>query len=166
MSKLIYRFWLSFIDTNNSAARVLRWKTLLPNATPSEPAWESMCCTPITKRSGDLQRRLAHWLLPPNTFVNRLDVAVSVLCPFCNTTEDLFHGYIDCVRLCPLFLFLNNVFHWVNVPFSLRVFIFGLRVISANEKLLMFLNYVLPEAKLAIYLSRKAKMKVQTTGAM
>ena len=152
-SKSIYRFCLSVIIVNTSAVGVLRWKTLLPYATPSEPAWESMYCTPTTKRSGDLQWRLAHWSLPTNTFVNRIDVAVSVLCPFCNVTEDLFHGYIDCVRLCPLFLLLNNIFHRVNVPFSLRFFIFGLRVNSGTEKLLMFLNYVLSEAKLAIYLS-------------
>ena len=85
-SKSIYRFCLSVININTSAVGVLRWKTLLPYATPSEPAWESMYCTPITKRSGDLQWRLAHWSLPTNTFVNRIDVAVSALCPFSNIT--------------------------------------------------------------------------------
>ena len=123
-SKSISRFCLSIININTSAVGVLRWKTLLSYATPSEPARESMYCTPITKRSGDLQWRLAHWSMPTNTFVNRIDVAVSALCPFCNITEDLFHGYIDCVRLCPLFLLLNNIFHRVNVPFSLWFFYF------------------------------------------
>ena len=118
-----------------------------------------MYYTPTTKRSGDLQWRLAHEALPPSIFVNRFDVTVSVLCPFYNTNEDVFHGYVDCIRLCALIFLLKNIFDRVNVRFSLRVFIFGLGVASADEKLILFLNYVLSEAKLAIYLSRKAKIK-------
>ena len=38
-------------------------------------------------------------------------------------------------------------------------FLFLGLVASADEKLILFLNYVLSEAKLAIYLSRKAKIK-------
>ena len=74
--------------------------------------------------------------------------------------KNLFHGYIDRKRLCPIFLSLKNVFERVNVPFFPRFFlIFGVRVTSSNKKLLMFLNYVLSEAKLSIFLSRKAKKK-------
>jgi len=122
-SKFIYQSCLSFFNVNTPRAGVSRWKALLPDIAPSEPEWKSMYYTPITKRSGDLQWRLAHEALPTNIFVNRVDVTVSVLCPFCNTTEDVFHGYVDCIRLSALFLLLKNIFDRVNVRFSLRVFI-------------------------------------------
>ena len=45
----------------------------------------------INKRSGDLQWRILQGALAVNSFVSRINLNVSINCPFCQEPESIFH---------------------------------------------------------------------------
>ncbi len=62
---------------------------------------------------------------------------------------------MDCDRLKPLFSILENVFISFSELFSMRIFIFGFKFVRSRMFTCQLLNFVLGQAKLAIYMSRK-----------
>ncbi len=68
-SKSMYRSCVKLLLGDPPLAGVTRWKGLLPPGPPSEPLWDTMYAGLISKRTGDLQGRLAHWIVPSNAVI-------------------------------------------------------------------------------------------------
>ena len=96
-------------------------------------------------------------MLPP-TLLHHFNVLNSVSRPFCMASEGLFHAYVDCARLTPIFTFLSQLCCHMKIVFSLRTFIFGLPLNSKSHVESALGNFIIAEGKLAIYKTRKAKL--------
>ena len=107
-SKDQYRLSTRVLLEDSPLNGVARWKRLMPEGLPSEPIWNSFYSKLVAKMTGDLQWRLAHWVIPSNKLLSNFS-PISGCCPFCICTEDLFHAYVDCTRLVPLFQWLNHM---------------------------------------------------------
>ncbi len=59
------------------------------------------------------------------------------------------------MRLKPLFSILENVFISFSELFSMRIFIFGFKFVRSRMFICQLLNFVLGQAKLAIYIAEK-----------
>lgn len=125
----------------------------------TKPEWRSLYKPPLTKRAGDLQWRFLHGAVAVNAFISVLNPEVASVCPFCSVRETIFHAFMNCCRLEPLFLTISNVFNSCNETFSLDTFILGFWYVMRKRFLCQLLNFVLGQAKLAIYVSRKKKVE-------
>ncbi len=101
------------------------WSERLGPGSPSTPLWHNMFVPPIYGFLADIQWRLTHWALPSNTFIHHLNASVPVNCPFCEQEEDLFHAYVQCRRLAPLFSVITHLSYKLFFTFTLHMFIFG-----------------------------------------
>ena len=122
---------------------------------PSVPLWPVIYALPIHCRLADIQWRLAHWALPSNTLVHHFNNLVQVTCPFCEHKEDLFHAYVQCIRLKPLFSLLSDYFCKLSFPFTSYSFVFRVAFKPPCRDSGVLLNFLVAVAKYAIYKSRK-----------
>ena len=106
---------------------------------------------------GDLQWRVLHGAVAVNAFVSVINPGVADTCPFCPQRETLFHCFLKCGRLSSLFLFLIHLFALFDEVFSDQMFILGYKYNSKNKIKCQFFNFVLGQAKMAIYLCRRKK---------
>ena len=105
-----------------------------------------------------IQWRLAHWALPSNILVHHFNNSVQVTCPFCEHKKDLFHAYMQCIRLKPLFSLLSDYFCKLFFPFTSHVFVFGVPFKPPCRDSGVLLNFLVAVAKYAIDKSRKIKI--------
>ncbi len=131
------------------------WRRVLGVEEIVKPEWRSLYKPPLSKRAGDIQWRLLHCAIAVNAFISVLNPEVIADCPFCSKRETIFHAFMDCDRLKPLFSILENVFIYFSELFSMRIFIFGFKFVRSRMFICQLLNFVLGQAKLAIYMSRK-----------
>lgn len=124
-----------------------------------KPEWRALYKPPLTKKTGDLQWRILHGAVAVNAFISVLNPEVDAQCPFCTERETIFHAFVKCARLEPLFLLLGAIFQSCNEFFSTVVFILGFKYVLKNRFVCQLLNCVLGQAKLAIYISRKKKVE-------
>ena len=117
---------------------------------------------PLKKRTGDLQWRVLHGAIASNAFTSIINPAVSNQCPFCNIRETAFHIFSDCERLTAFFTLLTCVFKCFNQTFLITKLIYGAGYNKTNKKMWHLLNFIIGEAKMAIYISRKNKMEGQS----
>ncbi len=54
-------------------------------------------------------------------------------CPFCDQRETIFHCFMHCERLRPLFVLLEIVFANVNEMFTMIVFILVLNIAKGKR---------------------------------
>lgn len=94
-----------------------------------------------------------------NAFVSVLNAGVDQECPFCSSRETVFHAFMHCQRLRPLFAMLLRLFFKFNESFSLEIFIFGFKYVQKYRFKCQLLNFLLGQAKMAIYVSRKRKVE-------
>ncbi len=169
-----FRGFISFNSMDKSSVYSLSVNTLIPDR-PAEPRahwkallqaghsatikWHVMYKEPIVKRSGDLQWRLAHYILPCNVLSHRICSENSESCPFCNAPETIFHAFIECSRLSSLFNILLRVTQGLGLIFTHCVFIYGFSISHLSKSECFLGNFLCSEAKLAIYLSRKRKLQ-------
>ena len=157
--RTVYFLCIKALVLERPAEPQAHWKRML-RVTPSTAIqWPVMYKTPIAKRSGDLQWRLAHYILPSNVLSHRICSSNTELCPFCGVTENIFHIFIECPRLAPLFMILSHVLRGLGLVFTHCVFIFGFSISYRCKNECLLANYLSSEAKLAIYLSRKHRMQ-------
>lgn len=69
--------------------------------------------------------------------------------------EKLFHCFIHCKRLQSLFEVLTMIFDGFNETFSVTVFIYGFKESKVKKRVGRLLNFIIGQAKMSIYLSRK-----------
>ncbi len=102
-----------------------------------------------------------HGAVAVNAFISIINPEIDAGCPFCTERETIFHAFVNCTRLKPLFLYLDSIFRNCNESFYMVLFIFGFKYVMKKRFICKFLNFVLGQAKLAIYVSRKKKSGTQ-----
>lgn len=90
-----------------------------------KPLWCVFYKPLLNKRSGDLQWRILHGAIAANSFVSKVKKGASESCPFCQETETIFHMFLECKHLEPLFVMLESVFENCGVGWSPLAFLFG-----------------------------------------
>ena len=154
--KALYKHCVHAINKTKLSGRMdTVWREKLKIEESHKPVWRLLYKPPLNKRSGDLQWRILKGALAVNTYVTKVDPTVSNECPFCKEPETVFHCFLECKRLGFLFEKLNYVFSNCNVMWSEVAFIFGPGYNRKNAKKWQLLNFVVGQAKLAIYKSRK-----------
>lgn len=132
-----------------------KWLEVLgPGASP-KGCWRSLYKPPIEKRSGDLQWRIVHGIIATNRHRAHLDPEVEVGCPFCREQETVYHLFLNCERLQPLFCILEEWVHTLGEVFTPALFIYGPRYSRIRREVHVLINFLFGQAKLAIWLSRK-----------
>lgn len=119
------------------------------------PHWRVIYKPPLKKRTGDLQWRVLHGAIASNSFTSIINPAVSNQCLFCNLRETTFHIFSDCERLPAFFTFLT--FNFFNQTFSTTKFIYGVGYKKVNKRMWQFLNFIVGEPKMAIYIPGETK---------
>jgi len=79
------------------------------------PEWRSLYKPPLLKKVADLQWRVLHTAVAVNSFISVLNPDVNHDCPFCTLRETVFHCFMDCCRLVPLFAMLEDLFKTFGV---------------------------------------------------
>ncbi len=123
------------------------------------PEWRSLYKAPLCKRVADLQWRILHGILAVNAFISILNLTVSNICPFCPAIETVFHCFTECLCLKPLFSWLECSFRKAGEVFSIKTFIFGFKYSKFQKNKCQLMNFILGQAKMAVYLSRKRKVE-------
>lgn len=134
------------------------WRNVLMLEDEVKPEWRALYKPPLRKQLGDLQWRLLHGIIAINAFVSILNPGVSQDCPFCFCRETVFHCFMHCPRLSPLFNFLMTLFFSFGEFFSSQTFVFGFKYTQKHRSKCQLINFILGQAKMAIYTSRKNKI--------
>ena len=135
------------------------WRTVLQVEESFKPQWRAFYKSPLTKKIGDLQWRILHGAVAVNAFVSVLNPDVGQECPFCFSRETVFHAFMQCVRLRPLFAILQMLFVQLHEIFSSETFIFGFKYVQKRRYKCQLINFILGQAKMAIYVSRRNKVE-------
>lgn len=138
------------------------WRTILHLKEDTKPEWRILYKSPLTKKVGDLQWRILHGAIAVNAFISVLNSDITHGCPFCSQRETVFHAFMHCFRLTPLFNVLQNLFLSFEESFSLETFICGFKYTRRHRFRCQLLNFVLGQAKMAIYDTRKKKIEQDT----
>lgn len=133
------------------------WRSFLHLDENVKPEWRGLYKPPLTKRVGDIQWRVLHGAIAVNAFISILNPEVSSECPFCFKRETVFHAFMECSRLQPLFDVLRSLFKAFNEAFSKEIFVLGAKYVQKRQIDCQLMNFILGQAKLAIYSSRKNK---------
>ncbi|KAI4890612.1 hypothetical protein NFI96_004370 [Prochilodus magdalenae] len=157
--KLLYRACVKAINRRRLDGRAdTPWRRELGLHGDTKPEWRVLYKPPLTKKAADLQWRVLHGIVSVNSFISVLNPGVSHECPFCLDRETVFHAFMRCFRLRPLFRVLQNVFTGFSLVFTPQAFIIGTAYVRSQRSKCQLLNFILGQAKLAIYVSRKNKM--------
>ncbi len=103
---------------------------------------------------GDLQWRVLHGIVAVNAFVSVINSNVNEKCPFCVQRKTVFHCFSVCSRLCNLFALLERLFIIFEEVFTKEMFILGYRYSQKYRQKCQLFNFVLGQAKMAIYIRR------------
>uniref|UniRef100_A0A8P4KAC5 Reverse transcriptase domain-containing protein n=1 Tax=Dicentrarchus labrax TaxID=13489 RepID=A0A8P4KAC5_DICLA len=123
------------------------------------PQWRTLYKPPLKKRTGDLQWRILHGAIATNAFLSVLNHSVVKECPFCGLTENIFHVFTECRRLADIFNVLTRVFNLFGVIFTAPVFICGVGFKKTEKVKCRLLNFLIGEAKMSIYLTRRDRLQ-------
>lgn len=135
------------------------WRAFFKLSMDKKPEWRALYKPPLTKKTGDLQWRILHGAVAVNAFTSIINPEIDAGCPFCTERETIFHTFVNCARLESLFLCLGSIFKNYNESFSMVLFVFGCKYVRKKRFICQLLNFILGQAKLAIYVSRKKKME-------
>ena len=124
-----------------------------------KPQWRVLYKQPLEKRTGDLQWRILHGAIATNAFISVLNPDVFTKCPFCDLRETVFHMFTGCNRLTEIFSVLTLVFNLFGLAFNESVFIMGAGYNRKQQHKWQLLNFILGEAKMAIYLTRRNRIE-------
>lgn len=158
--KVLYKLCVLVMNKKQLDKRIdTPWRTVLQLTEEVKPQWRVFHKSPLPKRCGDLQWRILHGAVAVNAFISVLNPSVSEQCPFCTTKETIFHAFMQCVRLKPLFFLLERLFGGFNENFSMEIFIFGFKYCQKHRFKCQLLNFLLGQSKMAIYVSRRNKIE-------
>ncbi len=135
------------------------WRNVLHLSENARPEWGALYKSPLSKKIGDLQWRVLHSIIAVKAFVSIVNHEVNQECPFCLQRETVFHAFMYCNRLRPLFSLLQDVFKWFDEVFSMEIFICGFKYSRKRSFECQLFNFLLGKAKMAIYASRKRKIE-------
>lgn len=136
-----------------------KWLDLFGQDSSPRRCWRSLYKSPIEKRTADLQWRIVHWAIATNKHLAHVDPTVGKECIFCGHEETLKHLFLDCSRLNDLFQILKRWLGDLGVDMDENIFIFGPKYVATDRKRVSLINFLIGEAKLAIWITRKNKLK-------
>lgn len=128
-----------------------KWREKLSVVDNIFPSWRLFYKSPLPKRSDDLQWRILHCVLATNVFVSKFNSNVLPFCHFCNGHDTVFHVFNECPRLEPLFALLEGILIGLDFVFNKMIFIYGYKYSKANKERCTFANFIIGQAKLAIW---------------
>lgn len=135
------------------------WRAVLKLGVEVRPEWTVLYKPPLSKRTGDLQWRILHGAVAVNSFISVLDPKNNSGCPFCLKKETVFHVFMQCIRLGPLFEMVEKLCNKFKECFYPETFIFSFKYDQKKRVVFQLLNFILGQVKLAIYMSRKNKIE-------
>ncbi len=91
--------------------------------------------------------------------VARLDPRVGSQCFFCSCEESLQHLWLECPRLSHLFSVLRQMLTGLGEVLEDSLFVFGPQYIAAQRSHISVVNFLIGQAKMSIWLSRRNMMK-------
>lgn len=157
MGKVLYKNLVKVLNKNvlkNRSDNV--WRARLNIDDETKPVWRVIYKPPITKRTGDLQWRILHGAV--NAVVSVINPALSDKCPFCTARETIYHCFMECNRLSPLFDVLSTLFFFMGMVFTKLGFILGSPYNQKQRSKCQLINFIVGQAKLAVYISRKNRV--------
>lgn len=158
--KILYKNCVKTLNKKFLHKRVdTPWRSALHLGEDVKPEWRALYKSPVSKKVGDLQWRILHGAIAVNAFVSVINHDISDECPFCFQKENIFHAFVYCIRLVPLFQVLKNLFGCFDEIFSLEMFICGFKYIRRRRFCCQLLNFLLGQAKKAIYDTRKIRIE-------
>ena len=165
--KDVYKLCVKMLNKKVLDKRVdTPWRSVLQIGDVVRPQWRALYKSPLPKKAGDLQWRILHGAIAVNAFISVLNPDVGQDCPFCFLRETVFHVFMQCVRLKPLFVILQALFVSLNEPFSMETFILGFKYVQKHRFKCQLINFLLGQAKMAIYVSRRNKIEQMSSDDM
>ncbi len=79
------------------------WRSVLGLSMDCRPEWRALYKPALPKRGGDNSWRILHGVIAVNAFISLVNPEISSDCPFCMQRETIFHAFMYCCRLRPLF---------------------------------------------------------------
>lgn len=107
------------------------------------------CTPPLMKRYADLKWRIPHGPVVVNSFISIIKEDVEDKCPFC-TQRETERVSATVWTIC--------VFTAFNEVFTKKVFIRGFKYTRQRKQKSQLLNFILGEAKMAVFLTRRRKI--------
>ena len=158
--KLLYKCCVKALNASKLHGREDSvWRNKLNVTCDHRPGWGVLYKHPSKKRTGDLQWRILHGAIAVNALVSVMNPTVSDKCPFCGSVETVFHCFLECERCKVLFDVLETLFLSFKEEWSAAAFIFGAGYRRSDAVKWQLLNFLLGEAKMALYLTRRNKIK-------
>lgn len=105
-SKAMYECCVKALNKKSLDGKIdTPWCNVLHLSENTRPKWGALYKSPLLKKTGDLQWRILHGTIAVNAFVSVINHEVNQGCPFCSQRETVFHTFMHCIRLRPLFIF-------------------------------------------------------------
>ncbi|KAL6467755.1 hypothetical protein MHYP_G00234320 [Metynnis hypsauchen] len=139
--------------------RETKWTEVVGADSLPKGSWQSLYKRPIEKRVGDLQWRIVHGILATNRHVARLDPLAGDGCPFCGASETLFHVFVQCSHLRQILALVRKWGLAILGSIDQSLFLFGQKYSVSRRDKVILLNFLYGEAKLAIWCSRKNRIR-------
>lgn len=163
--KVLYKYFVKLLNKTSLNGRVdTVWRGKFSLADEVKPVWRVLYKPPLKKRSADLQWRVLHGAVAVNAFVSVINSNVVDKCVFCGLRETVFHCFMECTRLNSLFQVLNQLFLDFGEKFTLAAFILGAGYNQKHKVKWQLINFLVGEAKLAIYIKEKQNGKSTWSG--
>lgn len=89
--------------------------------------------------------------------MSKINETVQPAYPFCNTLDNVFHMFCECVRVKPLLELLKKMIARLGFIFSNSLFIFGCRYKKSCQQKCTLINFLIGQAKLVILKSHQCK---------
>lgn len=121
----LYRMFLHILHLLAFVSRPdTPWRTVLPPEGGEGPQWGSLYKGVVPLYVGDLGWRVLHRAVACNKLLSRFTDS-SAACIFCGEEETVFHIYMECERLLPLYQYLKGLFLKFWLHFSPTILVFG-----------------------------------------
>ncbi len=101
------------------------WCSVFKLSDDVKPEWRVLYKPPLSKRTGDLQWRILHRAIEVNSFISVLDSKNDSSYSFCLQKYTIFHAFMYCFRLKPLFVLVQELCDKFNESFNPETCIFG-----------------------------------------
>ncbi|XP_023193817.1 tyrosine-protein kinase SYK isoform X1 [Xiphophorus maculatus] len=159
IGKYLYKLVVQGLNKKQLSGRTdTVWRDRFKVGDNQKPIWRVFYKPPLSKRVSDLQWRILHGAISVNSFIVKFRKDLNELCPFCEEVETIFHMFLECKRLSPLFFLFEDVFKKCGVYWSEVAFIFGAGYTKKESSKWNLLNFLIGQAKFSIYISRRNKL--------
>lgn len=158
--KELYRCFVKILNKGAlNQKKDTSWREKCGLREEDKPVWRVLYKPPLNKQSGDLQWRILHGAIAVNAFVSVINSDVVDKCVFCGIRETVFHCFTECFRLGLIFALLKGLFLRFQENFSTNAFILGLRYCQKQRIKWQLINFIVGQAKFAIYVTRRNRIE-------